>query len=159
MVGRLVSMDPHTIHPPRLTALLLTLDVLGVVNDKVAIPHNRQVHRQVADIIPLIGVLLEERTVVLLRVVGHTPMLHGGLMVLMGAPQHLRNGLLWACRQASCTRIHSSSGHLSIHGFSSSSMVLLPPANFYLLQPWRNHINCQSPSIILQGYLRHYFQQ
>lgn len=72
-VGRLVSMDPCTIPPSRPPALLLTLDVLGVVNDKVAIPHNRQVHRQITDIIPLIGVLLEAGTVVMLRVVGHHP--------------------------------------------------------------------------------------
>lgn len=57
-------------HPPRPPALLLTLDVLGVVNDKVSIPHNRQVHRQVADIVSLIGILLEAGTVVMLGVVG-----------------------------------------------------------------------------------------
>lgn len=67
-MGRLFSMDPYIIHPPRPPAPTLTLYVLGIVNDKVAIPHNRQVHRQVADIIPLIGVLLEAGTVVMLGV-------------------------------------------------------------------------------------------
>jgi hypothetical protein len=40
-----------------MATLLLTLDVLRVVDDKVAIPHNRQVHGQVADVTALIGVL------------------------------------------------------------------------------------------------------
>lgn len=87
--GKVSQHGPSTIHPPRPPAPLLTLDVLGVVNDKVAIPHNRQVHRQIADIIPLIGVLLEAGTVVMLRVVVHHPMLHARSLVPVGAPQHL----------------------------------------------------------------------
>lgn len=35
----------------------LTLDILRVIDDKVVVPHHRQVHRQVADVIALIGIL------------------------------------------------------------------------------------------------------
>lgn len=38
----------------------LTLDVLGVVNDKVPIPDHRQVDRQVTDVIPFVEILQEE---------------------------------------------------------------------------------------------------
>lgn len=44
---------PPNYHPS------LTLDVLGVVDDKVPIPDHRQVDRQVADIIPFIEILQE----------------------------------------------------------------------------------------------------
>lgn len=47
---------PHPqCHPTR-----LTLDVLRVIDDEVAVPHHRQVHRQVADVIALVGVLRTE---------------------------------------------------------------------------------------------------
>lgn len=39
---------------------LLTLDVLGVVDDEVSIPHHGQVHGQVADVIPFIEILQGE---------------------------------------------------------------------------------------------------
>lgn len=38
----------------------LTLDVLGVVNDKVPIPDHRQVDGQVTDVIPLVEILQEK---------------------------------------------------------------------------------------------------
>lgn len=38
----------------------LTLDVLGVVNDKVPIPDHRQVDRQVTDVISFVEILQEE---------------------------------------------------------------------------------------------------
>lgn len=38
----------------------LTLDVLGVVNDKVPIPDHRQVDGQVTDVIPFVEILQEE---------------------------------------------------------------------------------------------------
>lgn len=38
----------------------LTLDVLGVVNDKVPVPDHRQVDGQVTDVIPFIEILQEE---------------------------------------------------------------------------------------------------
>lgn len=34
-----------------------TFDVVGVVDDKVPVPNHRQVHRQVTDVIALVGVL------------------------------------------------------------------------------------------------------
>lgn len=38
--GKAGQHGPYAIHSPRPAALLLTLYVLGVVDDKVAIPHN-----------------------------------------------------------------------------------------------------------------------
>lgn len=63
---------PNPRHPAQ-----LTLDVLRVVDDEVAIPHHRQVHGQVTDIIALIGVLWAV----------------GGRVVRSHAPPRL-----WGCR-------------------------------------------------------------
>lgn len=41
-------------------AVPLTLDVLGVVYDKVSVPYHGQVHGQVADVIPFIEILQGE---------------------------------------------------------------------------------------------------
>lgn len=43
--------------PPPVPPHRLTLNVLRVIDDEVAVPHHRQVHRQVADVIALVGVL------------------------------------------------------------------------------------------------------
>lgn len=40
-----------------LTAAALTLDILRVINDKVAIPHDGEVHGQLADFHPLVQIL------------------------------------------------------------------------------------------------------
>lgn len=39
------------------TDVAFTLDIVGVVNDEISIPHNREIHRQVADVISFIVIL------------------------------------------------------------------------------------------------------
>ncbi len=58
----------------------LTFDVVGVVDDKDPIPHHRQIHRQVADVIAFIGILKYGTTisrlafvVLYLQLKQHTP--------------------------------------------------------------------------------------
>ena len=41
----------------RLHPLQLTLDVLGIINDEISIPHHRKVHWEVTDVIPFIEIL------------------------------------------------------------------------------------------------------
>lgn len=36
---------------------LLTLDILRVINNEVAVPHHREIHRKLADLHPLIQIL------------------------------------------------------------------------------------------------------
>ena len=35
----------------------LTFDVVGVVDDKVVVPHHGEIHREVADVIAFVGIL------------------------------------------------------------------------------------------------------
>jgi len=46
---------------------MFTFDVVGVVNDKVVVPHHRQIHWQVADVVALVGVLKRGRKKVTLK--------------------------------------------------------------------------------------------
>lgn len=43
------------------TDVRFTLDIVGVVNDEISIPHNREVHRQVADVISFIVILERDK--------------------------------------------------------------------------------------------------
>lgn len=43
-----------------LTAASLTLDILRVINNEVAVPHHREIHRQLTDFHPLVQVLEAE---------------------------------------------------------------------------------------------------
>lgn len=39
---------------------VLTLDVLWIINNKVAVPHYREIHRQLTDLHPLVQILEAE---------------------------------------------------------------------------------------------------
>lgn len=50
----------YTVYSEHLVAP--TFDIVGVVDDEVSVPDHRQVHWQVTDVIPLVGVLQNKAT-------------------------------------------------------------------------------------------------
>ena len=59
MMGRIRFVSLHPVCQLMLTAaaLVLTLDILRVINNEVAVPHHREIHRQLADFHPLVQIL------------------------------------------------------------------------------------------------------
>ena len=53
------EIHPHPVCKHMLTAasLVLTLDILRVINNEVAIPHHREIHRQLTDLHSLVQIL------------------------------------------------------------------------------------------------------
>lgn len=55
--ARLVRLHPACQRMLTAAPLVLTLDILRVINNKVAVPHHREIHRQLADFHSLVQIL------------------------------------------------------------------------------------------------------